>query len=149
MKKVLLGVVVLLVLLYAGALAIPIDPDEQRPGTRLSGSLVEDTNPDWSFMQPQQKVWVQTNTWYLIPHSITTISFVMDGELYIPCGWCGSKRWPKLVADNPGVTVKVGDKLYRRTAVKVTDEAFKQQVLQALGGREITDLEIYRMDPPG
>ncbi len=148
MKKVLIGLVVLLLLIYAGALAIPVDPQEQRPGTRLSGTLVNDTDPDWSFMQPQQKVWVQTNTWYLVPHSITTISFVVDGELYIPCGWCETKRWPKLVAADPNVTVKVGDNLYRRTAVKVTDETFKERVLRSPDGREIPDVELYRMDPP-
>jgi len=148
MKKVLMIVVTVLALIYAGALAIPLDPDEQRPGTRLSGTLVDEANPDWSFMQPQQKVWLQTNTWYLIPHSITTISFVVDEALYIPCGWCDTKRWPKLVAEDPRVTVKVGDRLYRRTAVKITDEAFKQRVLASPDGREIPDVELYRMDPP-
>ena len=148
MKKVLLIVIGALVVFYAGALAIPVDPDEQRPGTRLSGALADDAEPDWSFMSPQQKVWIQANTWYLIPHSVTTISFVVDGELYIPCGWCDTKRWPKLVADDPNVTVKIGDKLYRRTAVKITDEQYKRRVLSAPEAREIPDVELYRMDPP-
>ena len=148
MKKVLTIVIALLAVLYAGALAITIDPEEQRPGTRLSGTPVDEANPDWSFMTDQQKVWLQVNTWYQIPHSITTISFVIDGELYIPCGWCDTKRWPKLVADDPNVTVKIGDKLYRRTAVKVNDEAFKQSLFNAPGAPEIPGVELYRMDPP-
>ena len=147
MKKVILVVVVLLALLYAGALAIPLDPDERRPGTRLSGTLVEETHPDWSFMAPQQKVWLQLNTWYQIPHSVTTISFVINDELYIPCGWCGTKWWPKLVAADPNVTVKIGDRLYRRTAVKVDDETFVRSLFAGPEAPDIPDVVLYRMDP--
>jgi len=148
MKKALIVLVATLALLYAVALAIPIDPDERRPGTRLSGTVVEDANPDWSFLANRQQVYVQTNTWYLIPHSVTTISFVSDNELYIPCGWCDGKQWPKNVDADPRVTVKIGDNIYPRVAVMIPEEEEKRRILNVPSGEPTPDLVLYRMDPP-
>jgi len=147
-KKILMIVVTTIALVYAVAVAVPIDPEERRPGTRLGGTLVEESNPDWSFVENRQQVYVQTNTWYLIPHSVTTISFVAGDELYIPCGWCDGKRWPKNVAEDPRVTVKIGQSLYRRVAVKVPEEAEKRRILSVPEGEPTPDFVLYRMDPP-
>ena len=146
LRKLFFGAATIVAVLYFAAMAIPLNPDEQRPGTRLPGNLVEESQIDWSFMQPRQKVYVQTNTWYGIPHSVTTVSFVVDGELYIPCGWCATKRWPKNVAADPNVVVKVGDSLFPRKAVEVTDseivkDLFAQMDINADG------VAVYRMDP--
>ncbi len=149
MKKIIVGIVAVCALLYAVALAIPISPDEQRPGTRLSGELVTDPNPDWSFMQERQKIHVQTNTWYLIPHSVTTVSFVADNKLYVPCGWCAQKRWPKNVAADPNVTLKIGDKLYQRVAVKIPEESERRRILNIPAGEATPNFDLYRMDAPG
>ena len=147
MKKVVMSVVVVLVLLYATALAIPLNPEEQRPGTRLSGDVVEDANPDWSFLEPRTKIHIQTNTWYLIPHSVTTISFVADNQLYVPCGWCEKKRWPKNVAADPSVTVKINDKLYPRTAVMIPEESERRRILAIPDDEPTPNFALYRMDP--
>ena len=145
-RKLLFGALTIVVVMYFAAMAIPINPDEQRPGTRLPGNLVTDTDVDWSFMQPRQKVYVQTNTWYGIPHSVTTVSFVIDGELYIPCGWCATKRWPKNVAADPDVLVKVGESLYPRRAVEVTESTIVQDMFARMDmGSE--GVAVYRMDP--
>lgn len=148
MKKILIIIVSTVALLYAVALAVPIDPEERRPGTRLGGTLVDEANPDWSFVENRQQVYVQTNTWYFIPHSVTTISFVADDELYIPCGWCEGKQWPKNVAADPRVTVKIGERLYRRVAVKIPQEADKRHILNVPEGEPTPDFTLYRMDPP-
>ena len=137
----------LLVLVYAAALAATIDPDNQRPGTRLSGTLVEKSNPDWSFVSERQEVQIQTSTWYLIPHSVTTISFVRDNQFYVPCGRCASKRWPKNVAADPAVVLKVGDDLYTRTAVKIPEESERRHLLGIAHGEPTPDFELYRLDP--
>ena len=148
MKKFVVGIVAVFALLYAVALAIPINPDEQRPGTRLSGNLVADPHPDWSYLEDRQKIWVQTNTWYLIPHSVTTISFVSDNELYVPCGWCAEKLWPKYVAADPHVTVKIGDNLYERVAIKIPEESERRRILNVPPGEATPDFDLYRMDAP-
>ena len=149
MKKVLTIVGVIVVALYLLALVVPINPDEQRPGTRLGGTMILEENPDWSFMSDRQKVYVQTSTWYLIPHSVTTISFVADNQLYVPCGWCAQKRWPKNVAADPAVMVRIGDKLYPRIAVKIDQESERRRILSIPAGEPTPNFELYRMDPPG
>jgi len=148
MKKVLIILLASITLFYAGAVALPIDPADQRPGTRLSGTIVDQSNPDWSFVQDRQEVLIQTNTWYLIPHSVTTISFVVDNEFYIPCGWCETKRWPKNVAVDPSVTLKIDDNLYPRTAVKIAQESEKRRIMSIPEGEPTPDFELYRLDPP-
>lgn len=148
MKKILIVTLVAVSLLYAAAVALPVDPADQRPGTRLSGTVIEESNPDWSFMQDRQEVQIQTSTWYLIPHSVTTISFVVDDQFYIPCGWCATKRWPKNVAEDPSITLKVAENLYPRTAVKIADEGAKRRILSIPDGEPAPDFELYRLDPP-
>ena len=148
MKKIVISVVAVLVLMYATAAAIPLNPEEQRPGTRLSGDIVDEANPDWSFLEPRTKIHIQTNTWYLIPHSVTTMSFVADNQLYVPCGWCEKKRWPKNVAADPRVTVKVANKLYKRVAVIIPEESERRRVLDIPEGEPTPNFALYRMDPP-
>lgn len=128
---------------YLLARFVPIDPSEERPGTSLSGSYVDDADIDWSFLAPRTLIYVQTNTWYGIPHSVTTISFTDDGVLYVPCGNCDSKRWPKNVASDPNVVVKVGEDLYPRKAVLITDMGIKHRVLDD----RHRGVALYRMDP--
>ena len=147
-KRLLLGTATLLVVLYALALIITIDPEERRPGTRLSGHI-SDIPPDFSQLPQREKVWVQASTWYGVPHSVTTVSFHIDDAFYVPCGWCATKRWPKHVARNPQVLLKIGDTLYPRTAVLIQDP----QEVDALLSRRAADFNatgvyLYRMDPP-
>ena len=148
MKKVALIAAILIVVIYLLALTVPVNPDEQRPGTRLSGELVEARMVDWSFIDERKQVYVQTSTWYGVPHSVTTTSWVLEGDLYVPCGWCASKRWPKNVESDPKVMLKVDDKLYERQAVLITDPAERHRILSTLVGHDVDDaLQVYRMDP--
>lgn len=99
-------------------------------------------------MQEAQEVQIQTNTWYLIPHSVTTISYVIEEQFYIPCGWCATKRWPKNVAEDSSIMLKVGENLYPRTAVKIAQEGEKRRILSIPDGEPTPDFELYRLDPP-
>ena len=135
--------------LYVLAIFVPVDPVEARPGTRLTGSDVVEESVDWSFITGSKNIDVQTNTWYLIPHSVTTGSWVADGNYYVGCGGCASKRWPKNVARAPDVVLKVEGKLYRQRAILVTDPTEYQSSLSVpLGGEEIPEgTAVYRIDP--
>lgn len=134
------------VVLYLSALVVPIDPQERRPGTRLSGTIVE-APADWSAsIAANPKIFVQTKTWYGIPHSVTTVSFALDGALYVPCARCPPKRWPKNVARDPDVVLKIGSSLYERRAVRVEDPALLQRLFAGRSpSPKITWL--FRMDP--
>ncbi len=148
MKRILLGSATLLVVLYALAYLVAIDPEEQRPGTRLSGTI-STAPPDFSLVPQREKVWVQTSTWYGIPHSVTTVSFRIDDAFYVPCGWCATKRWPKNVERDPQVLLKIGETLYPRTAVLIQDPDEVDALLGQLAADfNATGVYLYRMDPP-
>ena len=147
MQRVAGILIALLIVAYVAAIFIPFAPDEQRPGTRLAGELVDAAEVDWSFMTEQTKIWVETKTWYFIPHSVTTVSWVTDGELYVPCGYCDSKRWPKNVDRDPDVRLKIGDKLYERRAVRITDPGEARPLLHASGLHDMDGIAVFRTDP--
>lgn len=141
---VLLGVVVVV---YVVAIFIPFDPLEQRPGTRLSGALAADQQTDFAHLQGRNQIFVETRTWYLIPHSVTTTSWAADGAFYVPCGSCDKKRWPKNVQRDPRVRLKVNGELYERTAVRITDPDRRRAVLGIAPGEQLPDMAVFRMDP--
>ncbi len=146
-RHVLIAAALLAVGLYLLALVVPVDPEERRPGLRLSGTVAE-APVDWrTRLAPREKIYVQTRTPYGIPHSVTTVSFTLDGALYVPCARCSGKRWPKNVARDPAVVVKVGNDLYPRRAIRVEDPAL---LARLFGGRDegLDDVWMFRMDAP-
>ena len=145
-KKLFLALAVVAAVLYGVAFVVAIDPEERRPGTRLSGEYTDSFNTQWQQLSPQERVWIQTETWYGIPHSVTTISIVDGNTLYIPCGWCEGKRWPQNIARDPKVVVKADGALYAFTAVQVSDPSEKQRVSGILN-RDLGAVEFYRMEP--
>ncbi len=148
MKKILIILVALLVGAYIVAFTLSIDPDERRPGLRLGGEVAQQQNTNWSFLEGRNKIYVQMQTWYLLPHSITTTSWVTDNELYVPCGRCATKIWPNYVAKNADVRLKVNGFLYDRTAVRITDEAEKRHAMQLPAADPLPEgVWIYRMEP--
>lgn len=147
MKKLLSALIGLLVVLYLAALLVPIDPQERRPGTRLSGELAVQQNPDWSFLEDRTQIYVETRTWYRIPHSVTTVSWASNGHLYVPCGRCATKRWPRNVARDPRVRLKINGQLYQRRAVPIPEAAEIRRLLGVAADQPMPDVAVYRMDP--
>ena len=143
--RITLVVVGILVLLYVAAIYFPIDPEERRAGTRLSGNIADDQDTDWAFVEGRTRAWVETRTRYLIPHSITVSAWADDDTLYVGCRDCDTKTWPRNVARDDRVRVKIGDTLYERRAVRITDDAERQAVLGPAAGRP--GYAVFRMDP--
>ena len=144
MYRVIAAVAIVALAGFLAALALPFDPDERRPGTRLSGVMAEDQDPAWEDWQGRRKIWVQTGTLYLIPHSITAVGWLSGDELYVGCLACDGKYWPKNVARNPQVIIKVGDQLYRRVAQRLDDEA-RRALLAIPGSEPLPDMAVFRM----
>ncbi len=148
MKKIALIFIGLLLALYVAAIYVPFEPDERRPGTRLGGNLAEVQDTDWSFLEGRNQIFVETRTWYLIPHSVTTTSWVVDKTFYVPCGNCDSKRWPINVQNDPRVRLKINDEIYERKAIRITDSAERRRLMRIPGGASLPEgLAMYRMDP--
>ena len=108
------------ILLLAGC-----EPKDRRPGLWLSGELVEETPTDWSFIKDHPEIFVETSPWYGIPFSVTTVIGTRNGRLYVPsiyseeAAFPGTKYWNSVIADNPEVRLKIGDKLYEMRATPV------------------------------
>ena len=93
---------------------------------------------------------LQTNTWYLIPHSVTIWCIAYNGQLYVATSGAAVRSWPRNVARDPHVRLKVGNDLYDRTLSVVTDPAEREAVLQVRSEKILSEVpasgsNIYRI----
>ena len=135
--KVVGVIVVCLALLLVVTRITGLEPTLQRPGLWLSGELVTAPVADWSFTDNIPLIQIQTNTWYLIPHSVTINCISYQGKLYLYSYYAAGltyphgRRWNEDVARDPHVRLKIGDKLYDRTLALATDPAEQEAVREA------------------
>ena len=105
------------------------EPKDRRPGTWLAGEVVEELPSDWSFIADHPEVFVETRPWYGVPFSVTVVLGTRNGKLYVPsiyaeeAAFPGTKYWNSVIADNPDVRLKIGNKLYEMKATPVQDIA--------------------------
>ena len=121
-------VLLLVVLRFTGFNPIGDVPGKGNyPGLWLSGKVVSTPVADWSFATQYKTDKLQTRTWYLIPHSVTTGFVVRNGRLYITSyfgpgiTYPRSKSWVTNVLRDPHVRLKFGDNLYECVLTPVTD----------------------------
>ncbi|HEY6599433.1 MAG TPA: hypothetical protein VIZ30_08970 [Pseudomonadales bacterium] len=156
----------LLVLMVLGVTAC--EPKDRRAGQWLRGDVVTTPVTDWSFSNDVDEIFVETQTWYLVPHSVTTTVVTTDGTLYVPALYRGGgdfpteRTWNKNIVRDPEVRLKIGDNIYPRTAYLVTDAGERGRVLAAFAAkydywRELLKngdpaspkIILLRMDPRG
>ena len=132
------GVIVVgTVLLLVVARITGFEPNARRPGLWLKGDLVTTPIADWSFTDKIEAVNVQTRTWYLIPHSVTTYCVAYNGQLYLTSVYRAGltyphgRSWNEDVARDPHVRIKIGNQLYDRVLSYVTDPAERASVIEA------------------
>lgn len=108
------------------------------PGVWLSGKVVTTPVTDWGFATQYRTDKVQTRTWYLIPHSVTTGFIVYKGQLYLTSMFAAGrpfpqgKSWVANAMRDPHVRLKFGESLYDCILTPVTDPAERDA---ALGSR--------------
>jgi hypothetical protein len=107
------------------------------PGLWLRGNVVTAPVADWSFTDIYQTIKVQTRDRFLLPHSIGTYCVSYNGQLYLTSVYAPGlppyphgRRWNENVARDPHVRLKIGDQLYDRTLVYVTDPDLRAAVIQ-------------------
>jgi hypothetical protein len=121
--------------------AMACEPHDRRPGLWLSGEVVSAPVTDWSFSNAYPEVFVETQTGYGIPHSVTTTLVTAAGTLYVPSlyyegGEFPTERyWNRNIARDPEVRVKIGANIYPRRATLVTDPAERASVLAAFAAK--------------
>ena len=141
--KMVVGVVICLALVLVILRITGFEPTGNTPGRGnypglwIKGNLVTTPVTDWTFTDKYQTAKVQTNTWYLIPHSVTTYCASYNGQLYLTSIYRAGveyphgRNWNANVARDPHVRIKIGDDLYDRRLSYVTDPAEKAAVLKA------------------
>jgi hypothetical protein len=135
--KVVGVIFVCLVLLLVVARVTGFEPNARRPGLWLKGEFVTTPVADWSFTDKIQNVKIQTNSWYLLPHSVTINCVSYKGQLYLDSFYAAGltyphgRSWNENVARDPHVRIKIGNQLYDRTLALVTDPAEQEAVNEA------------------
>ncbi len=99
------------------------------PGGPLSGEVIRDPKPDWSFARDIDPIELQINS--SPARSIFTGVVVHGGSLYVPVTLSPLKRWPHVVASDPRVLVRIAGRLFEREAVPVTDPELLRELIAA------------------
>jgi len=138
-KLFIVGALFLVVVLALALLTlrfIGFEPRDRSPGLWVSGELVTTPITDWSFTQAIEEIFVETRTWYYIPHSVTTYCSIYNDQLYLFSAYYQggefpeTRSWNQNVMRDPHVRLKIGNQLFERTVSWVTDATEKEGVLQ-------------------
>jgi hypothetical protein len=101
------------------------------PGLWLKGERVANPVNDWSFTNKIQQIKIQTQTPFLLPHSVTIWCAVYNGNLYVTSS--RGKLWVEDIIRDPHVRLKIAGQVFDRTLSVVNDPVEKAAVLQAKG----------------
>jgi len=141
MKKLLAIVASLLIVLVAVLVVLRITGFEPKdclptdrslscraPGLWLKGEPATNPVTDWSFTDSIQQIKIQTQTPFLLPHSVTIWCAVYNGNLYVSS--YRGRLWVEDAIRDPHVRLKIGNQLYDRELSVINDPAEKAAVLQ-------------------
>ena len=109
-------------------------------GPFRSGELASGPEPDWSFVRDVREVELQLLD---PPRSRTTWIIEHEGKAYIPCGYMSStwgrlwKRWPIEAEKDGRAILRVGNVLYERELVRITDGPLLAPLLAELGRKYV------------
>jgi len=119
-----------LLVLAAGQVGLAgcIDPDDRRPGLRLTGEVVEGPVEDWSFTDAHAEIFLEVRTPWWIPHSVTVVATSLKGDLYVHARNPEEKRWVGLVERDPRVRLEIGGKIYERRLERIDDPELQEAI---------------------
>jgi hypothetical protein len=122
------------------------------PGLWIKGEPVTTPVADWSFTDNIPQIKIQTQTPFLLPHSVIIWCAVYNGNLYVTS--YRGRQWVENIVRDPHVRLKIGDKVFDRTLSIVDDPAEKGAVLQAKGRKypqwkvpAVSVATVFRVNP--
>jgi hypothetical protein len=122
------------------------------PGLWIKGDPVTTPVSDWSFTDQIPQIKIQTQTPFLLPHSVIIWCAVYNGNLYVTS--YRGRQWVENIVRDPHVRLKIGDKVFDRTLSLVDDPAEKAAVLQAKGRKypqwkvpAVSAATVFRVNP--
>lgn len=114
-------------------------PCDRIPGTYLVGEEVQVAVDDWSFANSEPLCQIEVGG--LIRHSVNLNCMSVDGELFLSCAGCEGKRWSTMALESQRGRIRLGQKVYPVSLVRVTDPNLLDAAWQARAeklGREST-----------
>ncbi len=125
------------------------------PGGKLAGT--ERPVPrDWASTLPGGKEICEIEARPANPTSIQLECFAYEGHVYAQSHrfalskWWPVTSWAAVWIENPDVTVRLGDDLYKVTAVRVGDAAERRPVLRFRGYDPVPEgIVLFRFEPRG
>ena len=122
------------------------------PGLWLKGQVVTTPVNDWSFTDKVQTIKIQTQTPFLLPHSVSIWCATYNGNLYVTS--YRGRLWVEDIIRDPHVRLKIGDQIFDRTLSLVSDTDEKAAVLQAKGRKypqwkvpSVSNATVFRVLP--
>src|SRR5579872_3101065 len=122
------------------------------PGLWIKGDAVTTPVTDWSFTDKIPQVKIQTETPFLLPHSVVIWCAEYNGNLYVTS--YRGRMWVEDIIREPKVRLKIGDQVYDRTLTVVEDPVEKAAVLQAKGKKypqwkvpAVEAATVFRVNP--
>jgi hypothetical protein len=122
------------------------------PGLWLKGESVTTPVNDWSFTDKIQQIKIQTQTPFLLPHSVTIWCAAYNGNLYVTS--YRGRQWVEDIIRVPHVRLKIADQVYDRTLSVVSDPVEKAAVLKAKGKKypewkvpPVSTATVFRVNP--
>ena len=122
------------------------------PGLWLKGENVTTPVTDWSFTDQIPQIKIQTQTPFLLPHSVIIWCAVYNGNLYVTS--YRGRQWVENIVRDPHVRLKIADKVFDRTLSIVDDPLEKAGVLQAKGRKypqwkvpSVSASTVFRVNP--
>jgi hypothetical protein len=150
------GALVAVACLVAVAARFSDGPIGAFPGGPLAaGELVREPVSDWSFAKDIGSIELEVNS--QSPRSRTVWLAVVDGVLYVPCGFPESKTWPHQALRDGRVVLRIDGRRYERQALREADPERLRRLGAELarkygvGDEEAAvagrDVWFFRMDP--
>jgi hypothetical protein len=122
------------------------------PGLWIKGDPVTTPVTDWSYTDKIPEIKIQTQTPFLLPHSVTIWCAVYNGNLYVTS--YRGRMWAEDIIRDPRVRLKIADRVFDRTLTVVDDPAEKAGVLEAKGKKypqwkvpSVSAATFFRVNP--
>jgi len=122
------------------------------PGLWLKGEPVTTPVSDWSYTDQIPQIKIQTQSPFLLPHSVIIWCAVYNGNLYVTS--YRGRQWVENIVRDPHVRLKIADKVFDRSLTIVDDPAEKAAVLQAKGKKypqwkvpAVSAATVFRVNP--
>jgi len=122
------------------------------PGGSLGGELAP-VPPDWSDAFGGDRAFCEIESRPADPHSIQLECFLHEGRLYAQshrwalADWWPVESWAAIWLEHPDVRVRIGERIFELRAVRVTDAAVREPLLEQRGYDPVPEgIVLFRLE---